>query len=156
MKVCKKCHKEKDDSEFYKNDRTCKECRKSMVRKNRASKVDYYREYDKKRYKEDPRVKQRIIRYSKTEAGKATAAKARLKYIENNTIKRAAHIILGNAVRDGKICKPSVCECCGESFSSRKIQAHHDDYEKPLEVRWLCIKCHTKWHKEHGEGLNGH
>lgn len=36
------------------------------------------------------------------------------------------------------------CERCGEPDS----QKHHDDYEKPLEVRWLCLKCHHAVHVE--------
>lgn len=36
------------------------------------------------------------------------------------------------------------CEICGE-----KAEAHHDDYNKPLEVRWLCFKHHREWHKIH-------
>lgn len=44
--------------------------------------------------------------------------------------------------RNGKIVnKP--CEVCSEV----KTQAHHDDYSKPLEVRWLCKICHQKFHK---------
>ena len=42
------------------------------------------------------------------------------------------------------------CEVCGEL----KTVAHHDDYDKPLEVRWLCHSHHQQWHAAHGSGLN--
>jgi hypothetical protein len=43
------------------------------------------------------------------------------------------------------------CEVCG---ATKHIHGHHDDYDKPLEVRWLCAKHHAAWHKTHGEGKN--
>lgn len=45
----------------------------------------------------------------------------------------------GVYLRRGKI-KRCPCEVCG----STDAQMHHDDYSKPLEVRWLCRKCHLR------------
>jgi transposase-like protein len=28
------------------------------------------------------------------------------------------------------------------------MDAHHDDYSKPLRVRWLCRKCHRRYHAD--------
>jgi len=56
-----------------------------------------------------------------------------------NPEKRAAHVALGNAIRDGKLRK-GPCEVGGDCEG--KVQAHHDDYSKPLEVRWLCKRHH--------------
>lgn len=46
------------------------------------------------------------------------------------------------AVKTGKLTKPSACERCGVKATGRRLHAHHDDYEKPLEVEWLCTRCH--------------
>ena len=43
---------------------------------------------------------------------------------------------LNHAIRDGKI-KRKPCEVCGKS-----AEAHHEDYDKPFEIRWLCKKHH--------------
>ena len=45
------------------------------------------------------------------------------------------------------------CEVCGGTV---KVDAHHDDYGKPLEVRWLCRSHHNKHHQIHGEGMIPH
>lgn len=49
---------------------------------------------------------------------------------------------VNNAIASGRLARKS-CEVCGEV----KAQAHHDDYTKPLDVRWLCVTHHNEWHK---------
>lgn len=52
------------------------------------------------------------------------------------------------AIHTGKIIKPSFCSQC--LMPNGALDAHHDDYSKPLEVRWLCKSCHQKHHKSNG------
>jgi len=40
--------------------------------------------------------------------------------------------------------RPTECERCDEPYG--RIEAHHEDYSKPLEVVWLCISCHRVAH----------
>lgn len=63
---------------------------------------------------------------------------------------RRTHRIVEQAIKNG-ILIPGSCEICGikgtMSDGRNKIQAHHDDYSKPLEVRWLCQTHHYEHHK---------
>lgn len=63
--------------------------------------------------------------------------------IISNKIKRNCRNTLNNALRYNKI-KKGICVFYG----NEKVEAHHNDYLKPLEVVWLCKKCHLKLHKE--------
>lgn len=62
-----------------------------------------------------------------------------------------AQKILENEIRYGKLNNPGKCSICNDEsrFADGRtaIQAHHDDYNKPLDIRWLCQKCHHEWHK---------
>jgi hypothetical protein len=64
-----------------------------------------------------------------------------------------AHDELEDAIRRGLMERVYVCAECGESPRGEDgrtlVQAHHDDYNKPLSVRWLCQPCHHQWHAEH-------
>jgi len=143
---CKVCGATEKSAEFYKGVNTrCKECHKEAVRINRRENVDRYRAYDAKRFKEDPRVIARHKRYQKTDAGKASLQASRQKWVDDNSEKRAAHVILGNRVRDSKVIKPDHCSRCGKSGC--RIDGHHHDYARPLDVVWLCRQCHVNEHK---------
>lgn len=65
---------------------------------------------------------------------------------------RSAGHTLEKAIKKGVIEPKFRCENCNavKTFSDGRsgIQAHHDDYAKPLDVRWLCQQCHHEWHKE--------
>lgn len=50
------------------------------------------------------------------------------------------------AVRSGRLVKPPGCSACPEIVPSHRIHGHHSDYSKPLDVEWLCAKCHAKRH----------
>ena len=59
---------------------------------------------------------------------------------------------VNKAILRGQLERPKFCESCGsegEPFLDGRapIQAHHDDYDKPLEVMWLCRSCHGKRHR---------
>jgi len=89
---------------------------------------------------------------------KRTILRPQLRYGKDNHFYRGgaradarANDILDNALRYGKLHNPEKCSVCGDEgrFSDGRtsIQGHHDDYNKPLDVRWLCQRCHHEWHK---------
>jgi hypothetical protein len=56
-------------------------------------------------------------------------------------IQEWAHRAVGAAILSGDLVRLP-CEACG----SARTQAHHDDYLRPLDVRWMCVPCHRRWH----------
>jgi len=142
MKLCRSCNTEKSELEFGNRKASldglahkCKGCQK---------------EYDSRRLKDPKRMKARRD-YQRTDKGREAHNKATKNWADKNTIKRAAHLHVSNAVRRGELI-PLPCEVC---FNTHDIHAHHDDYSKPLEVRWLCNSHHNEWHRENGESKNG-
>jgi len=70
---------------------------------------------------------------------------------DGNLADDAAQNLVENAIKQGVITRKMKCEECSSTGTFKDgrsaIQAHHDDYNKPLEIRWLCQKCHHTWHK---------
>jgi hypothetical protein len=46
------------------------------------------------------------------------------------------------ALKDGRL-KKGPCARCG---SIKRIEGHHPDHRKPLEIIWLCHTCHSRLH----------
>lgn len=64
---------------------------------------------------------------------------------EQVVMKSAAHRVVTNALSSGALVRQP-CEVCGWT----PAHAHHDDYSKPLEVRWLCRRHHELHHNPDG------
>lgn len=148
MKTCFKCAIEKPLSEFYRHSamaggrlNKCKECTKKDTRDNRNLRLEYYKMYDRARGSLPHRVKARKL-YQMTEAGKQKMIASKKKWIKENPQKRTAQNKVNSALKRGTLKKMN-CEICG----SEKSHAHHDDYSKPLDVRWLCPLHHSLEHK---------
>lgn len=146
MRTCKTCNETKPLMDFYSQTtgglfRDCKPCVRARVRANRLVKLDYYQEFDRARANLPHRVEARK-EYASTEQGKAAARRCGRAWVQRNPLKKAATTAVGNALRDGRLARQP-CEQCGAA----RAQAHHDDYSKPLDVRWLCTKHHAEWHK---------
>lgn len=67
-------------------------------------------------------------------------------------LKRKANTLVLEALKANELDRGLVCESCGladhvRPSGCRELVAHHDDYGRPLFVRWLCRKCHARWHR---------
>ena len=65
------------------------------------------------------------------------------KWRPRHPVERHAHKIVFINIRNGKL-KRQPCEVCGKL----KVEAHHEDYSRPLEINWLCKKHHAERDKE--------
>lgn len=82
-------------------------------------------------------------RYRSTEKGKSANNAHAVRYHRRHPEKLRAVQLVHEAVQRGDLTK-NPCERCG---ATDQVQGHHDDYSKPLEVRWLCQQCHNAHHR---------
>jgi ribosomal protein L44E len=148
QKYCRECKLLKSLDQFYKHKmmadghlNKCKDCVKLRVKAHREKNIDAIRAYDRERAKEPKR--------------RANAAEVGKRWIKNNPNKpreyRLKHVekyrarsAVSNAIRDGRLIR----EPCGICGSNKRVHGHHEDYSKPLMVKWRCPKCHAKEHEE--------
>jgi len=102
--------------------------------KNRQKRRDNWKRY----YKNNrDKIIAKTTEYQKTSAGRLVVKISTKRQIDKFPQKYQARQEVLKALRKGIITKKS-CEICG----AIKVEAHHDDYGKPLKVRWLCPKHH--------------
>lgn len=148
-KRCFKCGTVKPLEEFYGHSQMadghlgkCKECTKADNRSHRASNREYFLEYDRERQRDERRRAKKVL-YQENYFSRNPDARREIaeRYVRRYPEKYAAHVAVSNAVRDGILVKQP-CEVCGRA----EVEAHHDDYSKPLTVRWLCKEHHMEHH----------
>ena len=64
-------------------------------------------------------------------------------WAERNPLKRWAHGATRSAIKRGLLVPPDRCEKCGKPG---RIEAHHADHRRVLDVRFWCAPCHRKHH----------
>jgi hypothetical protein len=133
LKVCFKCERSLPRTEFYPHPRMgdgllgkCKTCTRADSAARREAKLEEVRAYDRARARHDK-------------------AEAKRRWRWRNPEKRTANQAVNNAIAAGRLQKPAVCESCG---AAGRLHGHHDDYTRPLDVRWLCPACHAAAHRE--------
>jgi len=97
-----------------------------------------------KRRLEEEKEKNRIRQQLWRQENRSTIGKAVAEWKKRNPQKAAAHTLVLWAIKSGILVKPLKCEECKKLG---KIEGHHEDYLKPLEVKWLCKSCHCKKHQ---------
>jgi hypothetical protein len=135
-KECFKCNTVKPLSEFYKHSQMadghvnkCKECNKNDVNKHRANNLERIRAYDRERGKLAHRLQ--------------LAAEVTRAWRAEDKRRNIAHGMVARAIKNGILIRQPCIRCGAE-----KSEGHHEDYDKPLEVMWLCTPCHKQRHKE--------
>ena len=136
VKYCRMCGAAKSIDRFHKDkrclgghDTVCKGC---VNKRNRE------------RYRRNPELQHAAqLRWELGNPEKAAAADRAFRI--RNPEKRAAHRALEWALHRGRVTKQP-CEICG---MAQRPHAHHDDYTKPLEVRWLCPRHHGQLHRKY-------
>jgi len=127
-KTCLKCDTEKPLEDFNRNRTTgdgwqtyCRTCDNKYATRHRLQ------------IRQDPeRATEMRVRY------RTYYRAAGARYPE----KQKARHRLNYAIERGKILKPKECSCCDRITPSRNLHGHHADYDKPLQVEWLCAGCH--------------
>ena len=154
VKICIHCGEKKSLACFYKDKSKksglsswCMNCCKEYRQQNKEKINQRTATYQQtKRGKEVN--KRGVKKYSLTPKGKEAAHRASKNYQFKYPKKYLARHKLKYAIKTGKIKRPNRCSDCNKKC---KPEGHHPDYNKPLEVIWMCSQCHKNRHSSRGE-----
>ena len=137
-------------NKYYKDQDKQRALRTERSKKLREENSEWIRNYKKDWWaKHAPRVREKQNKLRKLPENKE---KRKLylkeKRSDEEFKKMGARRISVLAIKHGFLIRPSFCSKC---LKECKPEGHHDDYDKPLEVRWLCRICHNH---EHGKLLD--
>ena len=139
VKYCTGCAKDLPRSDFYhrSNGKIANRCRVCDLRRRHVQ-YSANRDEERCRYRQWYRANRDRVR-----AEQALRQKPR---VDNRSydVKEQARARLHAAVASGLVVKPTACSEC--QCSTRRIEAHHEDYAKPIDVIWLCSRCHGLRH----------
>ena len=123
---------------LYESGLTCQE----VADKLNVCKRTILRRFEEIGYKtREPNLKHGMLR--RNLSGKQKAKNKRNLYPKQ--VK--ARELLNYHLKKGNLIKPNYCSNCGVQKEVKEIESHHKDYNKPLEVIWLCNYCHREVHK---------
>ena len=144
MKHCSKCNKTKEEGDFYASNYWCKECCNERNKRWRRENPEKARALSRKAqlawaHKNKEKVKQYRKNWENKnpEYAKEWSKQSHRK----NPLQRFAHHLVRQAINRGSLIKEP-CWFCG---SLKRIEAHHEDYELPYDVAWLCKSHHRRW-----------
>lgn len=100
-------------------------------------------EYNRSLYALNREAKKAAVRQYKSE-NPEKVLETRLAICAKRPNQKNAYRAMDAAIAAGVMQRPRVCSGCGCSDSEHRIEAHHHDYTRPLDVIWLCTPCHRR------------
>jgi hypothetical protein len=149
-KVCTNCNIQKDLEEFHKREKgkfgrhaECKICLRDRQKKVKREWDEVQKENRRDKERTRRRIIKHVIDYARKVGQDSINPSQKSDYAKHCSefIKRKCRLFLNTAVQHGWVVKPTTCSECNKKSI---IHGHHEDYSKPLEVQWLCPKCHAK------------
>jgi len=176
---CKKCTNERNRSWVVRNREASNAVKQKYKVVHREKYLAQQREYAKERYEEDPERAKKIHKkwvrenpetykksysdsYYKHREKNAEKAKANVRKWQKENPERTKELrektkkknikkvrvrgLVDQRISTGKLKPNETCEMCKKKC---KTHAHHEDYDKPLDIKWLCTACHGKIHSKY-------